>query len=114
MHIDSYKFGLVVIDGENFSNDCVVLGNKVKSDWWRKEGHSLNPEDLEEVIQTKPQVLIVGCGAYGAMKISEQAKEVLQKNGIKLEASNTADAIKRFNELAEQGQNAAAALHLTC
>lgn len=114
MHIDSYKFGLVVIDGESFSNDCLVLGNKVKSDWWRKEGHLLNPEDLEEVAKIKPDVLVVGCGAYGVMKISEQTKEMLQRNGVELEAFDTSDAVKRFNELAEQRQNAAAALHLTC
>ncbi len=114
MGIDSYKFGRVVIDGETFSSDCIVLGNKVKSDWWRKEGHLLNPEDLEEVIRIKPAILVVGCGAYGVMKISEEAEEMLRRNGIELEAHNTADAVKRFNELAEQGQNVAAALHLTC
>jgi hypothetical protein len=114
MRIDSYKFGRVVIDGETFSSDCILLGNKVKSDWWRKEGHLLNAEDLEEVIKTKPKVLIIGCGAYGVMKISEEAKKVLQKNNIETEVHNTADAVERFNELAEQEQNVAAALHLTC
>lgn len=114
MRIDSYKFGRVVIDGKTFSNDCIVLGNEVVSDWWRKEGHLLEPEDLKEIIKTKPKILVVGSGAYGAMKISGGTKEVLRKNGIELEAHNTADAVKRFNELTEQEQDAAAALHLTC
>jgi len=42
MHIDSYQFGEVVIDGVRYTSDCIILGGDVQADWWRKQGHSLS------------------------------------------------------------------------
>ncbi len=114
MHIDSYQFGKIVIDGVNYSSDCLILGGTVQANWWRKRGHLLSAEDLQPVIAAKPSVLIVGCGASGLMKISEEARQVLLEEDIQLEAVDTAKAVERFNELSQTGVDIAAALHLTC
>jgi len=114
MHIDSYQFGKIVIDGVDYSSDCIILGNSVQANWWRKQGHLLSAEDLQPIIAAKPTVLIVGCGASGLMKISDEAREVLLEEDIQLEAVDTARAVERFNELSKTGVNIAAALHLTC
>ncbi len=114
MYINSYQFGKIVIDGVSYSSDCVILNGVVRSDWWRKHGHSLFPEDLEAVIAAKPSVLVVGCGAMGVMKVSEQTRQILQQYDIKLEILDTYKAVERFNELSQTGQDVAAALHLTC
>lgn len=114
MHIDSYQFGKIVIDGIPYSKDMIILGSEVLPNWWRKQGHLLSAEDIEPVIAAKPAVLILGCGASGIMKVSEQARRVLQENDIRLEALDTHKAVARFNELARQDANVAAAMHLTC
>jgi hypothetical protein len=114
MHIDSYQFGEIVIDGKTYTSDCIILGDSVNSDWWRKQGHLLSPEDIEIILSAKPSVLVVGCGASGIMKISQQTQQVLQNHNIRLKALNTYKAVERFNELAQAGENVAAALHLTC
>jgi len=114
MHIDSYKFGKIVIDGTAYNSDVIILGGNVQANWWRKQGHLLSAEDLQPIITAKPSVLIVGCGASGLMKISDQARQVLLKEDIQLEAFDTDKAVERFNELSQTGVNAAAALHLTC
>ncbi len=114
MHIDSYQFGKIVIDGVDYSSDCIILGNSVQANWWRKQGHLLSAEDLQPIIAAKPTVLIVGCGASGLMKISDEARHVLLEEDIQLEAVDTAKAVERFNELSKTGVNIAAALHLTC
>ncbi len=114
MHIDSYQFGRIVIDGVNYSSDCLILGNFVQANWWRKQGHSLSAEDLKTVIAAKPSVLVVGCGASGLMEVPEQTRQVLQEHDIRLEALDTYKAVQRFNELSQTGLNVAAALHLTC
>ena len=44
MHIDSYQFGKIVIDGTGYSSDCVILGDSVQANWWRKQGHLLAVE----------------------------------------------------------------------
>jgi hypothetical protein len=114
MHIDSYQFGKIVIDGVDYSSDCIILGNSVQANWWRKQGHLLSAEDLQPIIAAKPTVLIAGCGASGLMKISDEARHVLLEEDIQLEAVDTAKAVERFNELSQTGVNIAAALHLTC
>ncbi len=114
MHIDSYQFGNIVIDGVNYSSDVIILGGIVQANWWRKRGHLLSAEDLQPVIAAKPSVLIVGCGASGLMKVSDEVREVLLEEDIQLEAVDTAKAVERFNELSQTDVNIAAALHLTC
>ncbi len=114
MHIDSYQFGRIVIDGASYSSDVIILGNSVQSNWWRKQGHLLSAEDVQPIIKAKPSILVVGCGASGLMKVAEQTRQVLEKQGIQLEAVDTHKAVERFNELSQTGASVAAALHLTC
>ncbi len=114
IHIDSYLFGKIVIDGVSYNSDIIILAGSVQSGWWRKQGHSLAAEDLTSVIAARPAVLVVGCGASGLMKVPEQTRRVLQENGIQLEAVDTHEAVRRFNELAQAGTDVAAAMHLTC
>ena len=114
MHIDSYQFGKIVIDGTAYNSDCLILGNSLQAHWRRKHGHLLTVEDLQSVIAAQPSVLVVGCGASGLMKISEDIGQVLREHGIELFTSNTNKAVARFNELSEKGENVAGAMHLTC
>lgn len=114
MHIDSYQFGQIVIDGVSYSSDCIITGDSVQSDWWRKQGHSLAEEDLKSIIAAAPSVLVVGCGEPGMMKVPDRTRQFLQQHNIKLEAMDTQKAVQRFNELSQAGVNTAAALHLTC
>ena len=114
MHIDSYQFGQIVINGVGYSSDVIILADSVQSNWWRQQGHSLCVEDLEAVISAKPSVLVVGCGASGLMKVPNETREVLQGHNIQVEAFDTHKAVERFNELSQTGANVAAVLHLTC
>ncbi len=114
MRISSYQFGKIVIDGVTYTSDCLILGETVQANWWRKQGHLLYPEDLQPVIEAKPSLLIVGCGASGLMKISKDLPQFLQEHDITLEAFDTNKAVERYNELSRADENIAAALHLTC
>jgi hypothetical protein len=114
MRIDSYEFGEIVIDGESYDSDVIILSGKVYPDWWRKQGHLLSADDLEPVIAAKPELLIIGCGVSALMKVPEQTRQLLLQNNIKFEVFDTPKAVQRFNELSQTGLNVAAALHLTC
>ena len=114
MHIDSYQFGKIVIDGKSYNSDLIILGDTVQSDWWRQQGHSLSADDLKTVLKAKPSVLVVGCGASGLMDIPGQTRQALKKRNIQLEAFDSYKAVQEFNEFSEAGVNVAAALHLTC
>ena len=73
----------------------------------------LSVEDLTEVLASKPDVLIVGTGAYGAMSVPESVQKAIEGKGVKLIVKKTAEACQEYNKLKDTG-NVVAALHLTC
>ena len=111
--IDSYRFGHLVVDGQAYSKDVIILLGKIIANWWRKQGHALLPEDLEEVLAARPDLLVVGQGAQGRMRITEEARQSLEQAGIDLIAEPTERACETYNAQCEK-KVVAAALHLTC
>jgi hypothetical protein len=111
--VDSYQFGEIKINGRVYTSDVIVFPHRIKDDWWRKEGHELCLEDLREVIGAKPDVLVVGTGAYGRLKVLPEVGESFQAQGIELIAQPTEEACHTYNQLSAS-QKVIAALHLTC
>lgn len=110
--IEGYGFGHVRIDGREETRDVIVLPGRVVRDWWRKDGHGLVLDDLEDVLDELPGRLVVGTGAYGRLRPDPAAIETLRSRGIEVEALPTAEAVDRYAEL--DPRTTAAALHLTC
>jgi hypothetical protein len=110
--ITGYSFGRVEVDGREHTRDLIVLPGRVFADWWRRDGHSLVIEDLEEVLDDLPERLIVGCGAHGRLQPDPSVVEALRRRGVKMEALPTGEAVQRYGEL--DPVRTAAALHLTC
>ncbi|MBL7156762.1 MAG: Mth938-like domain-containing protein [Candidatus Omnitrophica bacterium] len=114
MKVDNYAFGSMTVDGKVHNQDLIVFPDTIKPNWWRKEGHSLMEEDIKEIIDYKPDVLIIGKGAYGVMAIPESTRKLLKSNNIELIDRNTPEAYKVFNQYVEKGKKAVGAFHLTC
>jgi len=112
-HIESYAFGKIVIDAKEYTSDLLILPGAVRAGWRRKDGHKLRFDDLTEAVDAKPQVLIIGTGNVGLMKVPQKVLDRLAAQGIRTEVDKTAVACQRYNELAKTMQ-VAAALHLTC
>jgi hypothetical protein len=110
--LEGYRFGRLVVDGEEQTRDLIVLPERIVTNWWRADGHRLVLDDLEDVRGELPEHLIVGTGAYAQMRPDPEAIEQLRRQGVKVEALPTADAVRRYGEL-DPGRTAAA-LHLTC
>lgn len=116
--ISHYSFGNLVFKGKTYNKDLIILKKigeeKIISDWWRKEGHKLQVEDLEEVWKFSVEFLIVGTGAYGRMEVAPEVEKKAKDLNIKIEAYTTDSAVKRFNELYSSNIPIAGAFHLTC
>jgi hypothetical protein len=113
MHIDRYEFGLIVIDGQTFRNDVLIWPGRIKSDWWRREGHLLQLDDVAEALAANPQVLVVGRGEPGRMEVDPGLAAYLKDRGVDLLAHPTGEATRLINALSGK-RRVAAALHLTC
>ena len=113
MKIEAYDFGTITIDGKIYTSDIKIVRGVVYPGWWRKEGHNLLPEDIEDILAAEPALLVVGTGHNGLMAVSGAAKDRLHEAGIELVAEPTRQACDRFNKLITRGDTAFAA-HLTC
>lgn len=111
--IEAYRFGRIVVDGQSYTKDLIILPDRVLAGWWRQEGHSLTPDDLESVLSARPDVLVVGQGAHDRMRITADVQQALKEADIDLIAQSTKEACQTYNELRER-RSVAAALHLTC
>ena len=114
MRIDSYSFGVMRVGGSEYRTDLIVFPDRVEPDWWRKQGHSLVIEDLDDVLDFKPEILIVGKGDSGLMQIPASTEKALLERGIELRAENTGRACQIFNEQIQKGKKVVGAFHLTC
>lgn len=119
LKINSYRFGKIKIGGQIYTNDVIIFPDHVEGNWWRKEGHSLALEDLDTVLPpraSKPDFLLVGTGAYGALKIPTALIEHLEDLGIEIVSGPTKEICEKHESLASSAKNltVVTALHLTC
>jgi hypothetical protein len=110
--LSDYSFGKLTVDGQEHTKDLIVLPDRVLPNWWRREGHSLAMEDLDDVMQELPERLILGCGHDGRLDPPQAVLDQLRARGVEVEAMPTAEAVRRYGKL--DPNRTAAALHLTC
>ncbi len=111
--IENYSFGQIFINGEKYNSDLIIFKDRIYGSWWRKEGHNLCIDDLKEIIDEKPDTLIIGTGSFGLMKVSTDLINYLESIGIKTIVTKTKDACDEYNKLYKK-KNTIAAFHLTC
>jgi hypothetical protein len=110
--IQSFSFGQITIDGTTYLSDVIIYPGHVQGEWWRREGHRLQKEDVEKIVAFKPDILMVGTG-YGGLKVSAETAAHITSMGIELIVGKTEEICERYNELSP-AQKVIAALHLTC
>jgi hypothetical protein len=114
VHIDSFHFGTIVVNGVSYSSDIKIIGEKVVSRWWRRSGHLVVLEDIQDIVAAGPDAVVIGQGSPGLMKISDPVRNLLKKNGASLQAAETAKAVEIFNALVMKNKNVAAGFHVGC
>jgi hypothetical protein len=112
--IDAYSFGSIKIGGRTFRSDVVIYPDRVKSSWWRSQGHSLCVADIQEVLDYHPEMLVVGTGNPGLMKVPQDVRKEITSRGIELAVLPTQKAVKKFNAGIVSSRRIVAALHITC
>jgi hypothetical protein len=112
--IEHYAFGTITINGRLYKSDVLVYPDgRVDDGWWRSEGHRLGRSDIQAIIDSRPDVIIAGTGAYGMMAPAKELAQDLQEAGIQLVVRPTGEAVDIYNTMVRE-HNVAACLHLTC
>jgi len=111
--IESYDFGQITINGRRYGRDVIIFSDHVKDGWWRRGGHRLSLEDLKDVFETEPEVLIIGTGYNGLMTVPQDVRDYASSKNMELVVENTRQACQTYNRLC-RSRKVVAAFHLTC
>jgi hypothetical protein len=112
--IEQYSFENIVINGVSYTNDIKIIKEKVVHKWWRKRVHSVDVDDIQDILKSKPDILVLGKGSPGRMRSTGALRKFLKNNGIELIEEKTSKAFKTFNHLFNKGKNVSAGFHLSC
>jgi len=109
-----FSFGRIVVDGQICNSDIKIVRDKLVPDWWRKSGHTVAIEDVQDILDSDSTILVVGKGQPGYMRVTESLKKHLKKNDIELIVEQTSDAIKIFSRLLQEGKRVSGGFHVGC
>ncbi len=111
--IENHSFGTIVVHGKTYTSDIKIIGQSVIPNWRRRTGHLLAPNDIRDIFDSLPEVIVVGQGVHGLMKISDELVRYAIKRNIRLICDMNSNVITEYNQLCEQ-RNVCACFHLTC
>jgi len=112
--ITDFSFGRIAANGQIFNSDIkIVLGTLVPS-WRRKSGHTVEIEDVQDVLDSDSEFLVIGQGQPGYMKITDSLRKRLAEMNIELIEEPTARAIESYNRLYKEGRRVAGGFHVGC
>jgi glucokinase len=112
------RFGEVVVGEKTYTGDvCITVDGNVKK---RKKrlareeyhtAHTLGPKELEKLCKGGPEVVFVGTGESGSLKVSEDALRFLSQRSIQCKALPTPELAEAYNK---SNKRKAAVIHVTC
>ena len=116
--IDRYNFGFIVIDGKQYVHDVLILPDGTVKEREpskvRFGSHKIVWDDVIKIVNEQPQVIVIGTGASGLAKLSEDAGIKLRQANINLVVLPSSKAVEKFNQLTQEGKRVAALIHITC
>ncbi|RLE98521.1 MAG: hypothetical protein DRJ63_07535, partial [Thermoprotei archaeon] len=97
--VEKYSFGEIVIDEKTYTRDLIITPSKIMPNWWRRAGHELCLDDIREVLEEDIEVLVIGTGYSGLMRVLPEVYEAAEKKGIRVITEKSAEACKIYNRL---------------
>ncbi len=86
----------------------------ILSDWWRIEGHRLQLADVRDFLGMKVDVVIIGTGYEGFMRVDDDVIEAFKKSGSEVYVLRSRQAVRKYNEEVSKGKRVLLLIHLTC
>jgi hypothetical protein len=74
----------------------------------------IQPADVEELLEHQSATVIFSRGQELQLRTTAQALDLLRDRGITVHVEETNAAVKRYNDLAEQGVAVGGLFHSTC
>lgn len=118
MRIHGTEFGSITIDGKTYDHDVIIgLSGKVAKRKKRlsKErygtSHIVSKAEAKAIFEKGCDVIIIGAGQEGNLRLSAEAKEYFDAHGCQVVLQRTPQAIDAFNQ---SRAHKMALMHVTC
>jgi hypothetical protein len=115
---EATSFGSITIDGQKFDHDIIIRldgtirkRKKKLSKKFYGTSHRISREEAEFIYEDGAQKLVVGTGQYDRVRLSEEAQEYFDGQGLKLLTVATPEAVRLWND--EEGA-LIGLFHVTC
>ena len=79
--------------------------------WFRDKSHFISIQEVEPLLSPDVEVLVIGTGWHGAVKVDPAVQEI---EGIEVHILRTPAAFELFNEMVSSGRRVALIAHSTC
>ena len=119
--ITHFEWGKYIIQGQVHSDDGAGVGKDIFLSpdgilpWKARKGHTLKPKMVACAVPLKLDVLVIGCGVNGAIKVQKKTRKTIEEAGIpELILARTPKACEKYNQLFRQGKKVALLAHGTC
>lgn len=114
MKIDGYRFGNITIDGNEYSDDLIIVnGSDLIIPWIREKGHLCQKKDIERYLDGSIKKIIFGRGYFLVMKIDDDLRNYLHESGIEFVEIGSKKAVELYNNT-ENKNGLLFCIHLTC
>lgn len=107
--IDAYSSEGLTINTVLYEGTLIVTPDEIITDWPPRSADDLAPQHMERLIDTEPEVLLLGTGARLCFP-SNRILEPLMKAGIGYEIMDTGAACRAYNFMMGEGRRVVAAL----
>ncbi len=109
--ITSSGYGYIEINNKRNEHDVYILvsGSVEKRDY----GHDIKKEEVERILEGRPEVIFIGKGTSGMARLAGEAKKLLKEKNVEVVKGKTQDIREEFNEISNS-RRTAAIIHVTC
>jgi hypothetical protein len=118
LKILSVKWGKMEVEKIGSAKDFKLWPGGGRSWNWTEHGtghfEGIQPGDCEELLQHHCNVVVLSRGMLKRLKISRETIEYLNNNHVEIITEETKKAVKRYNELVDQGKSVGGLFHTTC
>ena len=115
--ITHLSWGRIEVEGGRTFKDAKLWPGGVREWDWKETGTrhrpGVQPADVEELLEHGAEVVVLSEGILDALQVCPETLEFLKSKGIPAHVLQTEEAVRLYNELA-QNQRAAGLFHSTC
>jgi hypothetical protein len=112
------SWGRMSVDGLGFGKDFRLWPGGGREWDWAETGTrhvpGIQPADVEELVGRGAAVVVLSQGMEKRLQVDPAAYEYLERHTVRVHTAETNEAVRIYNELAEEGAAIGGLFHSTC